>query len=63
MRVCVSRASGHMERFSDYMVKDDVTGECFRADHLLEDVMETLISDPKCPPEEKEEYNLIRNKV
>jgi glycyl-tRNA synthetase (class II) len=30
------RASGHVERFADFMVKDIKTGECFRADHLLE---------------------------
>jgi len=34
--VCIWRASGHVERFADYMVKDAVTGECFRADHLIE---------------------------
>ena len=25
-----------MERFADFMVKDEKTGECFRADHLIE---------------------------
>ena len=25
-----------MERFADFMVKDAKTGECFRADHLIE---------------------------
>ena len=30
------RASGHVERFADYMVKDLKNGECFRADHLIE---------------------------
>lgn len=30
------RASGHVERFQDYMVKDVKNGECFRADHLIE---------------------------
>lgn len=29
------RASGHVDRFADYMVKDVKTGECFRADHLV----------------------------
>ena len=33
---CVCRASGHVERFQDYMVKDLKTGDCFRADHLIE---------------------------
>ena len=25
-----------MERFADFMVKDVKTGECYRADHLIE---------------------------
>ena len=29
------RASGHVERFTDFMVKDMKNGECFRADHLM----------------------------
>ena len=33
------RASGHIERFADFMVKDLKTGECFRADHLLKGSM------------------------
>ena len=57
------RASGHMERFSDYMVKDEVTGECFRADHLLEEVMEKLMADPKCPTENRREFQLIERQV
>ena len=32
----VFRASGHVERFADNMVKDLKNGECFRADHLIE---------------------------
>ena len=52
-----------MDRFSDFMVKDETTGECFRADHLLEDVMEKLMADPKCSEESKAEYNLISNQV
>jgi len=32
----IHRASGHVERFQDYMVKDLKNGECFRADHLIE---------------------------
>lgn len=31
----VFKASGHIERFSDYLVKDVVTNECFRVDHLI----------------------------
>jgi len=30
------RASGHVDRFTDFMVRDTQTGDCFRADHLIE---------------------------
>lgn len=59
----VLKASGHMDRFTDFMVKDEKTGECFRADHLLEDVMEKLMVDPKCTAEKKAEYQLISNQA
>lgn len=32
----VFEASGHVAKFQDYMVRDRETGECYRADHLLE---------------------------
>jgi glycyl-tRNA synthetase (class II) len=31
----VLQTSGHVERFTDFMVRDVVTGECFRADGHL----------------------------
>lgn len=36
----VLKTSGHVERFTDFMVKDLKTGECFRADHLVEAALE-----------------------
>uniref|UniRef100_A0A2P2KBX2 glycine--tRNA ligase n=1 Tax=Rhizophora mucronata TaxID=61149 RepID=A0A2P2KBX2_RHIMU len=33
----VLKASGHVEKFTDLMVKDEKTGICYRADHLLKD--------------------------
>ncbi|KAI3919743.1 hypothetical protein MKX01_000184 [Papaver californicum] len=33
----VLEASGHVEKFTDLMVKDEITGTCHRADHLLKD--------------------------
>lgn len=39
----VLRASGHVERFTDLMVSDAVTGDCHRADHLLEDLLEARL--------------------
>ncbi|KAG7670107.1 putative Glycine--tRNA ligase, mitochondrial 1 [Nannochloris sp. 'desiccata'] len=46
----VLRASGHVERFTDFMVTDMVTGEPLRADHLLENALEALLEDTKNPP-------------
>ena len=31
----VLKASGHVDRFTDLMVKDVVTSACYRADHVL----------------------------
>ena len=43
----VLKTSGHVDRFTDLMVKDVKTGECYRADKLLEDHIENLIKkDP-----------------
>ncbi|KAH9698299.1 glycine--tRNA ligase 1 [Citrus sinensis] len=33
----VLKASGHVEKFTDLMVKDEKMGTCYRADHLLKD--------------------------
>ncbi|KAH9613362.1 hypothetical protein KSS87_004755 [Heliosperma pusillum] len=33
----VLKASGHVDKFTDLMVKDEKTGTCYRADHLLRD--------------------------
>jgi len=41
----VLKTSGHVDRFTDLMVKDPETGECFRADKLLEDTIDTLLED------------------
>lgn len=57
------RASGHVDRFSDFMVKDVETGDCYRADHLLADHIERLLADPKCPPEKAKEYQADLNQV
>jgi hypothetical protein len=41
----VLEASGHVERFTDFMVQDVLTKDCHRADHLLEDALETALRD------------------
>jgi len=40
---CVLKTSGHVDRFTDLMVKDPETGECFRGDKLLEDIIDQLL--------------------
>lgn len=41
----VLKASGHVDRFADLMVKDSKTGECFRLDHLIKATVEKLQKD------------------
>lgn len=59
----VLRASGHVERFTDWMVKDVVTGECFRADHLLEETLEKLLANPKLTAETAAEYRHVIRQI
>ncbi|KAK6165519.1 hypothetical protein SNE40_022434 [Patella caerulea] len=51
----VLKASGHVDRFQDYMVKDLKNGECFRADHLIEAYLEKLLTDKKMSEDKKNE--------
>lgn len=39
----VLKTSGHVEKFSDYMCRDTKTGDIFRADHLIEGVLEARL--------------------
>jgi glycyl-tRNA synthetase len=39
----VLRVSGHVDKFSDWCCKDPKTGEIFRADHLVEEVLEARL--------------------
>merc|ERR1719361_2374552 len=43
----VLKASGHVDRFADLMVKDLKNGECFRLDHLIKAPLEKVKSDKK----------------
>ena len=43
----VLKTSGHVDRFSDWMCKDLKTGEIFRADHLVENVLEARLDGDK----------------
>lgn len=55
----VLKASGHVDRFADYMVKDLKNGECFRADHLIEAAFEKMLANKKTPPEIKQEITSL----
>ena len=43
----VLKTSGHVDKFSDWMSKDPKTGEIFRADHLVEEVLESRLKGDK----------------
>ncbi|CCE61320.1 hypothetical protein TPHA_0A02380 [Tetrapisispora phaffii CBS 4417] len=43
----VLKTSGHVDKFSDWMCKDKKTGEIFRADHLVEEVLEARLKGDK----------------
>lgn len=57
----VLKTSGHVDRFTDLMVKDPVSGECFRADKLLEEAIDELIdANPDMAVSEREEHMRIQ---
>lgn len=43
----VLKTSGHVDKFADWMCKDPATGEIFRADHLVEEVLEARLKGDK----------------
>ena len=55
----VLKASGHVDRFTDFMVKDLKTGEWFRADHLIEAQLEKLMLDKMISQETKADMESI----
>uniref|UniRef100_A0A1I8BHG3 glycine--tRNA ligase n=1 Tax=Meloidogyne hapla TaxID=6305 RepID=A0A1I8BHG3_MELHA len=55
----VLKASGHVDRFVDWMVKDKMTGACFRADHLIKNHAEAIIKDKKAPENIKKELENV----
>ena len=53
----VLKTSGHVEQFADFMVKDVKAGNCHRADKLIDEAIEKIMSKKKnMKPEEKEKY-------
>ena len=60
----VLAASGHVERFNDFIVKDAKDPNIFfRADKLLEDVMDERMAAPDCTPAMKVEYQKVKNQA
>jgi len=60
----VLKTSGHVDRFTDLMVKDPEGGECFRADKLLEDAIDDLLeTSPDMPVEEREAHLRVQRQA
>jgi glycyl-tRNA synthetase len=60
----VLETSGHVERFTDFMVRDEKTGECFRADVLLEQAIDALLAaNPYMPKEEREAHEVVQRQA
>ncbi|XP_002157134.2 glycine--tRNA ligase isoform X1 [Hydra vulgaris] len=59
----VLKASGHVDRFTDVMVRDIKTGDCYRADHLLEGHLENLLSNKKLSEDKRKEYTLVLSQI
>lgn len=56
----VLKNSGHVDKFTDVLVRDVKTNDPFRADHLLEHFIEKTLSDAKAPAELKKELLEMR---
>ncbi len=60
----VLETSGHVERFTDFMVRDEKTGECFRADKLLEEAVDALLmANPNMDIREQEAHKIIQRQA
>ncbi|CAK0785073.1 hypothetical protein CVIRNUC_008279 [Coccomyxa viridis] len=59
----VLKASGHVDRFTDFMVTDAVTHDCHRADHLLKAALEAVKADDKQTPEKKDEVEGLLRRI
>ncbi|CAI9093090.1 OLC1v1028505C1 [Oldenlandia corymbosa var. corymbosa] len=49
----VLKASGHVDKFTDLMVKDIKTGTCYRADHLIKDYCKDKLEKDLTMPADK----------
>lgn len=59
----VLKASGHVDKFADWMVKDMKNGECFRLDHLIKAHLEKVKADKKSTQEVRDKCDDIMVKL
>lgn len=59
----VFKASGHVDRFTDLMVKDVKTHDFMRADHLLEEHLKKLSEQKGATAAQKAEYESVSKKI
>ncbi|KCV69949.1 glycyl-tRNA synthetase [Fonticula alba] len=59
----VFRTSGHIERFTDFLVRDVVTHESLRADHLLEEFLTNYLAKAKVSDETRAEIEDVIKRV
>eukprot|EP00698_Gefionella_okellyi_P015401 TRINITY_DN4347_c0_g1_i1.p1 TRINITY_DN4347_c0_g1~~TRINITY_DN4347_c0_g1_i1.p1 ORF type:complete len:708 (+),score=135.81 TRINITY_DN4347_c0_g1_i1:52-2175(+) len=59
----VLKTSGHVAKFRDVMVKDSVTGESIRADHLVEEHLEKLLGDMTRSEAERNDLEIQKAKA
>ena len=64
----VLKTSGHVDRFTELMVKDRAKGQCFPADKLLEDAIDNLIgnlidANPTFTEAEKEAHWVVQRQA
>lgn len=59
----VLKASGHVDKFHDLLVRDVETGDCFRADHLLADRLNQLIDDVATSEQNRLEMTALRERL
>ena len=58
----VLKTSGHVDKFTDWMVRDLKTGEIFRADHLIQAVLEARLEGDKQARKAESEGNIQSDK-
>lgn len=60
----VLKTSGHVDKFTDFMVRDDKTGDCFRADKLLEDHIDALVlGDAMMSDADRRQHLAVKSKA